>query len=749
MGSIQTSIQLYDGASSVLSNIANAVSRTTQRFDDMNDHFDDAFDEGGFNSAKNGFNAINILINKIENNIDQSTTTQQAFTERVNRSADAESELLNRVDRIDKEIKQANSQQDKFNNSIQNSHAHIAKAENGFKGWQKAIIVANQAIGLIKNTLGSLGVMDMSGAFGRIDTMNRFQKTITIMTGDADLASAALARLKDTVVGTAYGLDVASKSAQGFMTRGMSLGAATNQVRVWADAVSFYGEGTNVQLESVVDAIGKMYSKGKVEADQLDRLFDAGIGAAEIYANAVGESVSKVKDDLSKGAISSAKFIDTVSQALDSGISAGAAKDAGNTWATTFANVGVAITRGWTSVITELDNALASKGLPSSMEMVAEFGKRVETVLNSIGDAMGYVVDIALKIYNIMSTVGGFIVDNWSMIAPVIGGIVAALTVYKGSLLLTAIAQGALTLAKTLAVPIYALATGATMAETAAQWKLNSAMYACPLVWIIILIIALVAIFYIAIAAINKFAGTSLSATGLIAGAFATLAAHIYNKFIVLTWNSIAAFVNFFANIFNDPVAAIKALFYDLASTVIGYILNMAQAIETVINKIPGVKVNITGGLDNFYNYLKKASQAVKDESEWVEVAGTLDYIDYEKAFSKGYSWGEGLKVDTPTIDTSSFDVDKYNFDNAINDIGSTADSTKKMANSVKISDEDLKYLHDLAERETVNRYTTREIKIEMTNHNNINSDRDLDGIVEYLRDSLEQDMSISMEGVG
>ncbi len=258
--------------------------------------------------------------------------------------------LSQTISSTERYIRDNTDTQDRFNQTVERCRAPAEQVKGSFRGWEKAIVVANNAIGLVENTLGRLGVLDIGGAFDRIDTMDRFQRTVTTMTGDAGMAESALAQLKDTTVGTAYGLDVAGAAAQGFLTRGMSLGAATDQVRIWADAVSFYGEGTNEQLESVVDAIGKMYSKGSVEADQLDRLFDAGIGAAEIYAEAVGESVAKVKDDLSNKNISSAEFISTVSQAMDRGVSNGAAKEAGDTWAATFSNVQSAVTRGWTNI---------------------------------------------------------------------------------------------------------------------------------------------------------------------------------------------------------------------------------------------------------------------------------------------------------------------------------------------------------------------------------------------------------------
>ena len=663
---------------------------------------------------------------------------------------------------VERNIRDNTSEQGRFNSAVNQCNGYVAQVSEGFKGWQKGIIVANQTIGLIKSTLGSLGVMNTSGAFNRIDTMNRFQKTITVLTGDSNAAKAALEQLKDATLGTAYGLDVASKSAQGFQTRGMSLGAATNQVRVWADAVTFYGEGTNEQLQSVVDAIGKMYSKGKVEADQLDRLFDAGIGAAEIYAQAVNKSVGAVKKDLSKGTISAANFISVVSEALDSGISAGAAKEAGNTWATTFANMRAAITRGWVSIITETDSALASHGLPSTMEMVIGFGKKVEETLNSIANSMDFVVGMAMGIYDAMGAVGGFIADNWSIISPVILGVAFAVGVYTAALTINNIVQGisnAIKAASTISTAAHGAAITAEMAATAgmttSQLAFNAALFACPLTWIILAVIALIAVIYMGIGALNKFAGTSISATGVVAAIFGVLGAHIMNRFIIPTWNAIASFINFFYNVWNDPITSVKILFYDLATTVIGYVANMAHAIEEVINKIPGVKVSITAGLDGFQNQIKAASQEAKDASGWKEIVAQRDFISYTDAASSAYEWGEkkasrlkGMFDNTRNTSGEGFDP---SISAALNDTagntGKTAGNTARMADTMDALDEEIKYMRDAAEQEVINRFTLAELKIDMTNNNTLKTETDFDRMNGMLNDLTDEILSTAAEG--
>lgn len=708
----------------------------------------------------------------------QETLNQAMGRMDISEANTAYQKLDSAMRQVERSIRDNTSEQGRFNDSVNQCNSYAAQVSEGFKGWQKGIIVANQAIGLIKGTLGSLGIMNTSGAFNRIDTMNRFQKTITVLTGDSNAAKAALGQLKDVTLGTAYGLDVASKSAQGFLTRGMSLGAATNQVRVWADAVSFYGEGTNEQLQSVVDAIGKMYSKGKVEADQLDRLFDAGIGAAEIYAQAVNKSVGAVKEDLSKGSISAANFISVVSEALDSGISAGAAKEAGNTWATTFANMRAAITRGWVSIITEIDSALASHGLPSTMEMVIGFGKKVEETLKSIASSMDFVIYMAMGIYDAMSSVGGSIVDNWSIISPIVYGVITILALYNGYLIVSNTIQAISNGLAAISAARSAIKAGATLAEaaatttaTGAQVGLNAALLSCPIVWIILLIIALIAIIFVVCNAIAQMTGVASSGFGVIMGAAAMAGAFLYNIFIgiinaiiqflwvgfvepfigIIEWVLNAANGGF--NSFGDAVA-------NLIGQIISWFLSLGKVVTKIIDAIFGT--DWTSGLSS----LQDSVLSWGKNEDAITISRDAPMIDsrisYNNAFDVGSAWGDGIadKVSNfslldlfggsniPNVDETG--IDPW-MSAALNDTagntGKTAGNTARMADTMDALDEEIKYMRDAAEQEVINRFTLAELKIDMTNNNTLKTETDFDRMNGMLNDLTDEILSTAAEG--
>lgn len=783
MASIMTAIELQDRFSSVLYGVIDTVNIAISSMYDMSEAMNTGIDTSALQAA--------------QDRIVQTT----AALDRMNAAMEEPSGSLpigQEMEEVHQQINNNIEAQNRFNDTIADCHSKVVQVDSGFKGWEKAIVVAHNALGLVKNVLGDAGVMDMSGAFGRIDTMNRFQKTITTMTGDAGLAEAALAKLKDVTVGTAYGLDVASKATQGFITRGMSLGAATEQVRIWADAVSFYGEGTNEQLESVVDAIGKMYSKGTVEADQLSRLFDAGIGAAEIYANAVGESVSQVQDDLSDGTISAAQFLTVVSQAMDAGVSSGAAKTAGDTWATTFANVGAAINRGWVEIIEKLDAALASRGLPSTMEMVQMFGQTVENTLDTVAGYMGMVVDLAMNIGNTMTEAGSFVSDNWGVIAPIIYGVVAALAAYALIAGVVAVINGVSAAAQAVHNAQTAMATGATFAYTASQYGLNAALLACPLTWIILLISALVVVIVLVCAHIAKMGGTAQTAFGVFCGAV-NVGLQYFKNFglaiadvVLAIWNSITAIAGNIPIAFHNALAEAKSYFYGFEYVVVSII----AAIGDALNKLPFVSFDTSGLWSAANGYAAKAMQAANSKQEynsisdaWNEGKNTFEVFQdgwVQEAYNKGANWGDGIsdKVSDKISGLKDFfnpsdglpDKDDHQKDyssilgdsslgniagntgdiagntGSLDDIagntGNTAEDTARIADAVDITDDDLKYLRDIAERDIIDRTVFTKVEVNMGGvTNQVNNMSDLDDIADRLNGVLQEQIMISAEG--
>ena len=778
------------------------------------------------NSLNIGADEANAQLEQLRSQLSQALQQQETLNNAVEQmdvsaANDAYLRLSQTIGGAERYIRDNTSEQNQFNRSIEQG----VQGANDLIDKIKGVAAAYLSIRGVTSLLSNVGVTDMSGAFDRLDTMNQFDRTVTIMTGSSDAASAALDRLNASVTGTAYGLDVASKATQGFLTRGMDLDAATEQVRIWADAVSFYGEGTNEQLESVVDAIGKMYSKGTVEADQLDRLFDAGIGAAEIYADAVGMSVTQVKDDLSDGTIAATQFIDTVSQALDSGMSEGAAQAAGATWATTFANLQAAVTRGWADIITNLDAELAARGLPSTMEMVTTFGQKVESVLKAVGGAMGPVISGALGIYNVVAgmvtNVGSFvqenwgtiisvvqgvvngvtclltvmssvldvalnvaqgIIDNWSIIAPIVMGVVTALLLYKAVSIAVAVINGIMAASQAVHSAATAMATGTTFAETAAQYGLNAALAACPITWIVVAIIGLIAVIYAVCAAIAKFTGAASSGFGIICGAinvtiqfFKNLGLEVANISLGISCAILAVCENM-KTAFHNAICNVQAWFYDLLSTA----LSVIGSIAAELNKLPFVEFDYSGITNAADKYAAKAAEAAGNKEDYTSIsdafhAGMSTFDTFQDgwaadAFDAGADWGDGISdkisgfldgfgQDSTTEELIPQEDDYYDnsgnngnnysaIDNIGDGVGSIADNTASIADDMEITEEDLKYLRDIAEQETINRFTTAEITIEQTNHNNVAEKMDLDGIVDGLTDAVNEAVEIITEGV-
>lgn len=264
-------------------------------------------------------------------------------------------------------------------------------AQKGINGIKQSITKMASALGIVK--VASAGIQTLKNsvqsAFNRIDVMEQFDRTMTAITKDSSAAGKALDELRAITKGTAYGLDVAAKATQDFVTRGMEIGDATKRVEIWSDAVAFYGKGTNEQLSEVMDALAKMSTKGKVEMDQLNRLFDAGIDAVGMYAKATGRASADVQSDLTSGKISTEEFLTVVDKAMRTGAGgvqkiAGAAKEAGASWQGSMDNMKAAVTRGMVGIIDAIDDGLKSLNLPTIRQAISNIGAEAEKSLGVV-----------------------------------------------------------------------------------------------------------------------------------------------------------------------------------------------------------------------------------------------------------------------------------------------------------------------------------------------------------------------------
>lgn len=215
-------------------------------------------------------------------------------------------------------------------------------------------------------------------------------------------------------------------------------------------------------------------------------------------------------------------------------------------------------------------------------------------------------------------------------------------------------------------------------------------------------------------------------------------------------WNFIAAFANFFGNVFNDPVGAVARLFFDLVDTVLSLLQTLASAIDTIFGSnlagaVQGWRDGLSGWVDSTFGKGEEIMAKVNAEDYH------LERFVYSGAWDAGYNWGANLQDSIAdklnfSTDLSGIDIPTAADPTAL--LSDIADNTDQIADDVELSSEDLELLRDIAERQEINRFTTAEIKIEMINNNTISSEMDIDGVVNLLEAKVQEQMAVAAEGV-
>ena len=333
--------------------------------------------------------------------------------------------------------------------------------------------------------------------------------------------------------------------------------------------------------------------------------------------------------------------------------------------------------------------------------------------------------------------------NNIQIIGPLVLGAAGAFAVFQIAANSTKIAEVATTAYK-FAIDLlkfgYAALTGQTYVATAATSKFMGTLLASPITWVVMGVMLLVAALYAGVAAYNKLTDSSVSATGIIAGAFFAMGAFIFNSVLVPLQNNFASFVNFIGNVFNDPVTAIKVLFYDMAISVLGYIQSVAGGIEDLINAIPGVEINLTSGIDSLYKQLQSSREAAISAGSYKEYITPWEYKDLGTSFANGYNWGSNLNL----FSGENYALGNYDSVPTYDQVSGIADSVSGIEKSVSMMDEDLQSLVDIAARRYVNNInlTSQAPVINITGQNTGNTPADRQNLANALRDILVQQVA-------
>lgn len=688
--------------------------------------------------------AMNIVLNSFEamqrasgNSVDVSSI--QEAREELARAGAA-------FDSIEQNIRDAGNQQDRFNRRIRDG----TTAADGLWGKLKGIAATVGGLAAAKKIIGISD--DLASTRARLNlivddggSVSELEKKI--------MASAQRSR-------SAY-FDTASSIAKLGLNARDAFGSL-DEVIMFQELINkqFVIGGASIQEQQAASLqLTQAMASGVLRGEELNSIFETAPGIIQAIADYLGVSIGEIRAMAAEGLITS----DVVKNAMFAAADETNAKfeSMPKTWAQIWVDMQNKALSIFNPILTKINQIANSE----------QFTKVTDGIINGLAG----VASVATVVLDLLISGASLVVDNWSWLSPIILGVATALGVYYGAQLLAngvgLISQGihiAMAGAKMIQLAATGALTAATAAETAAQYSLNTALYACPLVWIIILIIALVALFYAAVAAVNHFAGTSVSATGLICGAFMAALAFIGNIFValwnlvvdvfVMIYNLVATVANFIGNVFNDPVAAVARLFFDLADTVLSVLQALASAIDTIFGSnlagsVQGWRDSLGGWVDSTFGKGEEVMEKLNAEDLH------LGRFEYGAAFDMGYEFGQGVEdtvgglFDFSAMDSLGADaLDAYGLGNTLDGIygntGDTAGNTAAMSDALDIAEEDLAYMRDIAEREAINRFTTAEIKVEQQNTNYISQDTDLDGIMDAWANDFAIKLDVSEEGV-
>ena len=685
-----------------------------------------------------GGNEIEQQLSAIERSLNQAVTQQNMLNNAVGNTGDSINDNIHEQEQFNQEISAGTQQANELTNTIKRAVAAYVSIQS----VGKALNISDELV----QTTSRLNMMN--------DGVQTTAELVNMVYAAAQDARGSFSQMADVVARFGNNAKDAFSSSEevvafaDLIQKQMTIAGASTQ------------EAANAELQ-----LSQALGSGVLRGDELNSIFEQAPNLIQNIADYLDVPIGKIREMAADGELSA----DVVKAAIFS-----AADDINSkfnemlmTWGQIWQSMQNTALIAFQPVLQRLNDLANSEAF--------------QTFIQGAIEAMATLANIVLNIFELVGTVGGFIADNWSVISPIIYGVIGALAVYaaylgivKGIEIASAAATAIHSVAMSAKIGVMAALTGQTMAATAAQMGYNGALYACPVVWIIMLLIALIAIIFAVCNAIAKMTGVANSGFGVITGGVNVVIQFFRNLGLTVAnialgiGNAIAALASNMMTAFHNAICSVQSWFYNLLSTA----LSVIEGICSALNKLPFVEFDYSGISSAADDYAAKASEAAGNKEDYQSIGDAFNegFTTFDAfqdgwasdAFNAGAAWGDGIadkvsnfslsdvfgQTDIPNVGDYTSGFNDAIANSGVGDsIGNIDDNTGKIKDSLEVSEEDLKYLRDIAEQEAINRFTTAEVTINQTNNNNVSSDTDLDGFINALDDAMSEAIESITEG--
>lgn len=768
--------QEVQSANDMLNTLNTTQARISQTAQGMDILPDAAVQD--MNTMQQRLSAIQQRIQQIENNpvnvgADNANAELEQLRMQLNQAIQEQNSLNQAMQNMD--VSAANDAYLRLSQTVGNTERYIRDNVDEQGRFNQEISAGTQQANELTNTIkravaAYVSIQSVGKALNISDELVQTTSRLNMMNDGvqttAELVNMVYAAAQDAMGSFSQMADVVAR----FGNNAKDAFSSSEEVVAFADLIQKQMTIAGASTQEAANAelqLSQALGSGVLRGDELNSIFEQAPNLIQNIADYLDVPIGKIREMAADGELSA----DVVKAAIFS-----AADDINSkfnempmTWGQMWQSMQNTALIAFQPVLQRLNDLANSEAF--------------QTFIQGAIEAMAVISNVVLNIFDLIGTVGGFIADNWSVISPIIYGVIGALAVYaaylgivKGIEIASAAATAIHSVAMSAKIGVMAALTGQTMAATAAQMGYNGALYACPVVWIIMLLIALIAIIFAVCNAIAKMTGIANSGFGVITGGVNVVIQFFKNLGLTVAnialgiGNAIAALASNMMTAFHNAICSIQSWFYNLLSTA----LSVIEGICAALNKLPFVEFDYSGISSAADDYAAKASEAAGNKEDYQSISDAFNegFTTFDAfqdgwasdAFNAGAAWGDGVadkvsnfslsdvfgQTDIPNVGDYTSGFSDAIANSGVGDgIGNIDDNTGKIKDSLDITEEDLKYLRDIAEQEAINRFTTAEINVDMSGmQNTVNSGDDIDGFMTKLTDSVNEAVDNMTEGV-